>query len=82
MAPVTKEELGRCTWTFLHTLAAQVLLDRLLCHFNNWAEEYCVCFFFCASAASFFVASKSAKRENFMVLVFPPEFGQFECHVS
>ncbi|KAK9097191.1 hypothetical protein Sjap_022688 [Stephania japonica] len=21
--PVTKEELGRCTWTFLHTLAAQ-----------------------------------------------------------
>ncbi|KAI4367123.1 hypothetical protein MLD38_022894 [Melastoma candidum] len=22
-APVTKEELGRCTWTFLHTLAAQ-----------------------------------------------------------
>jgi FAD-linked sulfhydryl oxidase len=24
-APVTKEELGRATWTFLHTLAAQVL---------------------------------------------------------
>nr|KJB77641.1 hypothetical protein B456_012G148200 [Gossypium raimondii] len=23
-APVTKEELGRATWTFLHTLAAQV----------------------------------------------------------
>ncbi|CAK9145825.1 unnamed protein product [Ilex paraguariensis] len=23
--PVTKEELGRSTWTFLHTLAAQVI---------------------------------------------------------
>ena len=23
--PTTKEELGRATWTFLHTLAAQVL---------------------------------------------------------
>lgn len=22
--PVTKEELGKATWTFLHTLAAQV----------------------------------------------------------
>ena len=24
IGPVTKEDLGRATWTFLHTLAAQV----------------------------------------------------------
>lgn len=28
--PVTKEELGRSTWTFLHTLAAQVHLNSPL----------------------------------------------------
>ncbi|KAF7848340.1 hypothetical protein BT93_L2081 [Corymbia citriodora subsp. variegata] len=29
-APVTKEELGRATWTFLHTLAAQMaILSRM-----------------------------------------------------
>lgn len=29
-SPVTKEELGRATWTFLHTLAAQVFSFPLL----------------------------------------------------
>ena len=29
--PVTKEELGRATWTLLHTLAAQVLHNLSSC---------------------------------------------------
>ena len=32
---MTKVELGRATWTFLHTLAAQVCLNFLL-----WRFEY------------------------------------------
>lgn len=32
-APVTKEDLGRATWTFLHTLAAQVFYLLCFCDF-------------------------------------------------
>ncbi|XWS62989.1 hypothetical protein CRYUN_Cryun06bG0058200 [Craigia yunnanensis] len=76
-APVTKEELGRATWTFLHTLAAQYPENPTMQQKKDVKELMSILsrVYPCKECGDHF---KEVLRAN---PVHPDEFSQWLCHV-
>ncbi|KAK8613589.1 hypothetical protein V6N13_101347 [Hibiscus sabdariffa] len=79
-APVTKEELGRATWTFLHTLAAQYPENPTRQQKKDVKELMSILsrMYPCKECADHF---KEVLRANPVMAGSHDEFSQWLCHV-
>ncbi|KAL5561354.1 hypothetical protein UlMin_031101 [Ulmus minor] len=79
-APVTKEELGKATWTFLHTLAAQYPDNPTRQQKKDVKELMAILsrMYPCKECADHF---KEILRVNPVQAGSQPEFSQWLCHV-
>ncbi|KAK8561315.1 hypothetical protein V6N13_149511 [Hibiscus sabdariffa] len=79
-APVTKEELGRATWTFLHTLAAQYPENPTRQQKKDVKELMSILsrMYPCKECADHF---KEVLRANPVMAGSQDEFSQWLCHV-
>ncbi|XP_039002790.1 FAD-linked sulfhydryl oxidase ERV1-like isoform X2 [Hibiscus syriacus] len=79
-APVTKEELGRATWTFLHTLAAQYPENPTRQQKKDVKELMSILsrMYPCKECADHF---KEVLRGNPVMAGSHDEFSQWLCHV-
>ncbi|KAJ8763459.1 hypothetical protein K2173_002342 [Erythroxylum novogranatense] len=79
-APVTKEELGRATWTFLHTLAAQYPENPTRQQKKDVKELMAILsrMYPCQECADHF---KEVLRANPVQAGSHAEFSQWMCHV-
>ncbi|TYJ40592.1 hypothetical protein E1A91_A04G151500v1 [Gossypium mustelinum] len=79
-APVTKEELGRATWTFLHTLAAQYPENPTRQQKKDVKELMSILsrMYPCQECADHF---KEVLRANPVMAGSHDEFSQWLCHV-
>ncbi|OAY39272.1 FAD-linked sulfhydryl oxidase ERV1 [Manihot esculenta] len=79
-APVTKEELGRATWTFLHTLAAQYPEKPTRQQKKDVKELMAILsrMYPCKECADHF---KEVLRANPVLAGSQTEFSQWLCHV-